>query len=279
MTLNPSSLSRTSVLIRQTPLSLILCFSAASELVFSSTFGGSLTFDVLLALGLMLTGILFSLAFQFFQTNAKVEQTATGLEKLGVWTLFLLFVFVGTSVLIPQITSVTLNIITVQTFYASIPFNLAQPSGLTAAAVFIVLLIPCSEEQFFRGAWGNFFLVLFKKQPFLAPIPGGLVFALFHFAVYGLNYQTLGILFVDGATMISVDAFATGTIDSSILAHMGNNALSFGVAAGIIQSFLPGMAPAAVLLIRFAVPLTLGGVMMVKAFRNGSLRLPGMLRV
>jgi hypothetical protein len=269
-------MNRAKTIIKQTPFSLMMAFIAASELVFTSTFGGTLSYDVVIALALMTTGILFSFAFQFFKVDFRPE-TGVRLEKLGLFTMLILFIFIGTSILVPQISSAALGLITVQTFYASITFNLSQPNGLTAAAIFIIVLIPNSEEQFFRGAWGNFFLVLFRKFPYFAPIPAGAVFAIFHFAVYGLNYQTLGILFVDGATMVAINAFATGVIDSSIVAHMLNNALSFGVAAGILQSYIPGVPPAAIIVLRFAVPLTLGGIMFIRAFRQGNLKLPGFL--
>src|SRR5207237_755637 len=102
VSLEPTSLGRSKALIRQTPLSLVFGFAAASELVFSSTFGGALSYDVVIALALMLTGTIFGLAFQFFKTDFKAE-TLPRLQNLGLWTLFLLFVFVGTSVLVPQI--------------------------------------------------------------------------------------------------------------------------------------------------------------------------------
>lgn len=239
---------------------------SASELVFISIFGGEIYNATVIGLLLIITGMVFSMAFQVFKRDPDV----TGKEATGIisWAFVLLFAFVVTSVFVPQIQFVTASVVTYQAFFAKVTFSLSSPGAITGAFIFIAILIPNAEEQFFRGFWGNLFLYLFRKHPELALIPAGAVFALFHLGNYGLNLYTLGILFLDGMLMVFVGAFITGSITASIIAHSLNNGLNLVVGAGIVAGLLPHvLLPIA----GFAVPLALLGFGMLRVYKRRGL--------
>lgn len=192
-------------------------------------FTSPLAFPTIVAIVLMVFGILGSL---IFHTNVEdANLTDKKLMNIGLGVLVALVGFILINLFVPDLSVAPASTINVRTFFGTFNLSVATLTATLSAFVFSVILIPTAEESFFRGFWGN--LAIQK-----AGLGGGLlaqavIFMVFHIPAYGYAVTTLGIIFGDGLVIAAIDVY-TGSISTGLLAHIGNNALSFLVVTGAV---------------------------------------------
>jgi membrane protease YdiL (CAAX protease family) len=232
--------------IKQSALSYSLAAVSTSILIFLTTFGGTFFIPAVIGLALILTGIVFTMAFKLHKQETAgedfVEEDAPELGLVAVFGLIALMAFVVYNWLIPVLQFAP-GSVTVTTFFSTYQLPLTTQGDLMGAAVFTIFLIPNAEEQFFRGFWGN--LAASYLPPGLSELVAGGIFMVFHTAVYSLflplNIDYILILTAAGFTFVAVDIY-TQDIATSVLAHTGNNALSFLLGGSVITVLFPGVA-------------------------------------
>jgi membrane protease YdiL (CAAX protease family) len=163
--------------------------------------------------------------------------------------------------------------LSIVTFISVVPLDVSNFNNFFGSLMFSAVLVPTSEENFFRGFWAN--LAIAKLGRFGGQLSQASIFAGFHFPAYSaliasglltptsfgvpgispteLLFVVLSIIFVDGLVLGVVDEQAQ-SLSPSILAHGANNLLFFAVAAGVVA--LPFGHPLMILLAA-RVPLTL----------------------
>lgn len=240
------------MLVKQDALSYGLSGFALVGFAFLSTFGGYLVIPTLIGLALLFGSLIMA-------QRQKVEEEDDD-EGFGTVYWQLVFALGGLAVIlfaalyVPQIQFTPGQTVTINAFFGVFTFPSAGLFPLTLLSLFSpifffgVFLIPPSEEQFFRGWITN--LALKVGGPMLAiPVSGiafavlplvisAVTFAVFHFGVYGFTMQTFLILMGSGSVMAFID-IQTGRVSTSMIAHILNNALAFGLQGNILSGFIP----------------------------------------
>jgi hypothetical protein len=218
---------------------------SASTFLFISLFGGDYFFGVVIGMFLIVLGLLGSARFHTEKEAPPPEIEEAG--SLSIFAVVALGAFAVFSWILPLVkfNSAT-QFISLQTFYGNFSFNLSQTTVINGipswvpALLFVGVLIPNAEEQFFRGFWGNLSVA---RLPFLgggAFVVSGAVFALFHAPALNGDPASLAVILLDGTTMTAINS-VTGRLSTSILAHMGNNTLSFLLRASLLSAI--GLPP------------------------------------
>ena len=205
-------MARGKQIIGQDPISILLTFFAMSALVNWDDFPTDLQVDSIIAVVLMLAGLVMAMVMHFETEDDDLTEKKE--QRILVYFLLALVAFFVFNRFVPDVLT-----------YAS---NAANYTALTTlgfpSALFLVILVPVSEEQFNRAAWGNF---LIKRAGLtVGMFLGGIEFTLYHFATYGYNTNDLGIIFAAGVVFIFVDV-KTGTVTTSMLGHIVNNGFSY----------------------------------------------------
>jgi len=152
------------------------------------------------------------------------------------------------SLFVPQITNFS-GALSVVSFLGVIPLATTGFNNFFGSIIFSAVLVPTSEENFFRGFWAN--VAIAKLGSFGGLVAQATIFMAFHIPAYGWVPATLGIIFMDGLILGAIDNQAQ-SITPSILAHSMNNLLYFLTLAGVVV--LP-FVPHAVLGVPFIVTL------------------------
>ncbi len=268
-------------MIKQSFLSLLLAAAGVGgAAIFTQTFGGTYYFPEGIAISLILMGLVMGL---YFGVEAPTEEgdlpeveNEQKLALVGTLAIAGLGIFAVLGFIIPQIKFAT-GSINIVSFAVQTTLPTLTSSQQIGSFVFSCITIPNAEEQFFRGFWGNLMLRVFP--PGIAEVMSGVIFMIFHTAVYsllfpGLNFNLIFILIGAGATFVAIDAYSQD-ITTSVLAHMGNNALSFLVGGSIIAKVFPSAhLPWAPGLIIIAFPMS---ILAYKAAKYG--RLPNLAKL
>jgi len=101
-------------------------------------------------------------------------------------------------------------------------FIIGVELSIVSLRLFAALMAIC-EEQFFRGFFTNFFLKIFNN-PYVAAGLSGVVFAIYHFRVYGTSNAFFYVIISGFA--LSYVAIKSGRLSPCILAHVINNILA-----------------------------------------------------
>lgn len=244
--------------LRQDSISLFALAIGFGSLVFlflnGEGFSAPLAFPVVVAIFLALTGVVGSeLASKFARNrvndvNSRLRRNDFVIISIGVPVALLGFLL--SNRFVPIFFQLSVTSIAFKTFYGTFTLSIATATDISAAIFFSVILIPVAEENFFRGFFGNLFLV--RADPVIANVAQASVFMLFHIPAYGYNYQTLAVIFADGIVLMAIDE-AAQSLSPGIIAHMLNNALAYGAVAGAVV--LPGYL--AVMGVPFGVLLSL----------------------
>ena len=99
----------------------------------------------------------------------------------------------------------------------------AVTPGTTDAALYTTLFA-IAEERFFRGGI-NTFLQWKLSNPMLAVMVGALVFAAYHLAVFGTNFNSLAYVLFAGF-LFGYVTYKTGRLTAATLAHVLNNLIA-----------------------------------------------------
>lgn len=223
--------------------SLILAAAAGGASVFVMVAGGPYFFDGVIAGFLMLMGLVFGIATG---ADVKAKEVPANQEAAVVTTVSTLtFAALGAFMVFSYLLNVfqfvkSTDTLNVATTFGIVSFPLSQTigtgafvtSGYLLGLIFTGIIIPNSEEQFFRGLWGN--LSVKGLGPELGALGAGAAFMVFHIPVYGSNPYFLATVFMDGATIMAVD-IASGRLVTGVLAHMANNLLSFLLQGSILS--------------------------------------------
>lgn len=256
---------------RQSVSSILLTSFATSSLIFLSVFGGTYFLPVMIENTIMVVGLVMSLYVGKLGRTHDVEIEETDEDSaqgqlVGVFALGALGVFSFlTWVLKPIVFSA--HAMTLVTFSTAYTFPLSTSSEYLGALVFTVLLVPVAEEQFFRGFWGT--VTSTYLPPGIAEIANGGVFMVFHAAVYSLfaplNTNLILLLTSGGAVFLLVDVL-TRDITTSMLGHVGNNALSFLASGSVIAYLAPGLRvpPYFQAALPLAVPALVAGIIIIR---------------
>jgi len=256
---------------------------SASTLAFTSIQGGSNFFGEIVALFLILTGVVGAEVFKV----RKEDLTRTTTDEVTMGTFFVLLaltLFMFFDYLVPRIIF-SQSTVTYDAFWGqfSLPLNATvNVSWIPAwfpALVFIAVLIPNAEEQFFRGFWGNLAVarlggvagaIAFPLGAVLgtgasifialviAASPAGVLFGLFHTPAYNGSLPIIVALSADGTIVIALNSIV-GRLDISIGAHMLNNAMSFAVQQSSVLALIPNLPPSPIHMI---LPLVMPGVLL-----------------
>ena len=274
-------------MIKQDALSYGLSGFALVGFAFLSTFGGYLVIPTLIGLALLFGSLIMA-------QRQKVEEEDDD-EGFGAiyWQLVFalggLVVILFAALYVPQIQFTPGSTVTINAFFGVFTFPSSGLFPLTLLSLFSpifffgVFLIPPSEEQFFRAWITN--LALKVGGPMLAiPVSGmafavlplvisAITFAVFHFGVYGFTMQTFLILMGSGAVMAFID-IQTGRVSTSMIAHIANNALAFGLQGNILSGIIPHFILPVAQFTPLVFPLLFASVLI---FRNRGIRLKGIV--
>ena len=243
--------------IRNNPPSLALTLGAIVGAVFYLTFGG-VYFQpaiIMAAIGLSAFVIMSKTAFDVGGTEG--EPSKRKFEAIAVLGMSGLFAFLLLNIFVPELAFLN-GQATLTTPFGITAFAIGSvySAAWTTSFVFNVFIVPPNEEQFFRVMIGNviakvtqnrnalFFLIavpVVGAFPVVTMLAVGTIFASFHLAVYGLNYQTLAILWGAGSFLYWFDLRAGDPLPS-IFAHMANNALAFLYSGNVLVVYFPSLA-------------------------------------
>jgi membrane protease YdiL (CAAX protease family) len=222
--------------IRQDGLSFFFFAFASAELAFNFLQGESVTagpaFGELVAMFLLIFGLVGWLIAEKFQPHAMPGIALKTSERealnIGLGVVLALFLFILSNKFVPALGVASASTINVYTFFGTFTLSTASLGASFNAFLFVVVLIPTAEENFFRGFWAN--LSIAKAGKFAGILFQAIIFMLFHIPAYGWTIL-LGIIFADGLIIGAIDE-QTGRLSTGILAHSGNNFLAFLVVAG-----------------------------------------------
>ena len=257
--------------IAQDEISLLFFALSSSMLIFiflsGEGFTAPLAFGTIVAIILMVMGVAGSFLFGFRPGEQVINEKAA--LSIGLGFVLALAGFLLFNAFIPTLTVVSpQSVIAVKTFFGTFNLSIAGIEAGAAAFIFAVILIPTAEENFFRGFFANLFIS--RTGKFVGILLSAIVFVIFHIPAYGYDYFTLGIIFADGLVIAAVDV-ETGRISTGILAHVGNNALSYITVTGavVLPSALTILgAPGGQVL---SLPLMLGIYVAVRVHKRGKL--------
>jgi len=230
------------------------------------------TYGVFVAIFLSLIGIAGEpLAAKF--ANKRLPDVDTAIDDtqalhIGIGVLVALFGFSLFNAFIPQLSLVKTDTIQIKSFYGVFVFSIAGVVATAGAFLFTVIQIPTAEENFFRGFLANLFVE--RNGPFIGLLVQAAVFMVFHIPVYGYSWQNLGIIYAAGLTIGGIDV-ATGTISTGLLAHVGNNALSFLVITGSVLLPIPSVIGGVSTGLLISLPIYLATYAIVRALRQPQL--------
>lgn len=257
--------------IAQDEISLLFFALSSSMLIFiflsGESFTSPLAFGTFVAIILMVMGLAGSVLFGFEGEEKALNEKAA--LSIGLGFLIAVVGFILFNAFIPALSIVSpQSVVAVKTFFGTFDLSIAGIEAGASAFIFAVILIPTAEENFFRGFFANLFIS--RTGKFVGIILASTVFMILHIPAYGYNFFTLGIIFMDGIVIAAVDV-ETGRISTGILAHVGNNALSWITVTGAIV--LPtGLsilgAPGGQIL---SLPLMLGIYVAVRVHKRGKL--------
>lgn len=189
--------------IRQDPISLAASAIAITELVFLSVFPGDLQTDSIIAALILVSGLVMQ---RYFKIDAQEGIDSQGRSNIFVYSAIAVVIFFILNIYVPKL-----------------PLSVEAVIGTNVVPdKMFELLIAVSEEQFFRGFLGN--LLITRTNAGIGIFMDGLIFMVYHFAVYGSSASSLGIVFGAGITLMFID-WKTGRVSPSILAHVINNLL------------------------------------------------------
>ena len=189
--------------IRQDPISLAASAIAITELVFLSVFPGDLQTDRIIAALILVSGLVMQ---RYFKIDAQEGIDSQGRSNIFVYSAIAVVIFFILNIYVPKL-----------------PLSVEAVIGTNVVPdKMFELLIAVSEEQFFRGFLGN--LLITRTNAGIGIFMDGLIFMVYHFAVYGSSASSLGIVFGAGITLMFID-WKTGRVSPSILAHVINNLL------------------------------------------------------
>ena len=213
--------------------------------VLNQTFGGTYFFPETIAISITVLGMVFGLYFgvekpseegdQFPEVEGQQQLSLVGVLAIVSLAAFAVFTFVFRDLTFLP------GSVTATPFWGAVTLPTQSLSDQVGSFVFTCVTIPNAEEQFFRAFWGNLMLRIFPSG--IAELMSGVVFMIFHTAVYSLLFpmpawNIMFILIGAGATFVAVDSY-TQDLTTSVLGHMGNNALSFLVGGSIVTKIFP----------------------------------------
>lgn len=190
--------------IKQDPISLVASAIAITELIFLSVFTGDLQIDSIIAAMILISGLVMQ---RYFKVDEQEGIDSKGRQNIFVYTSVAVVIFFVLNIYVPKLP------------LSVLPALVA--SGYLATKMF-ELLIAVAEEQFFRGFLAN--LLITKTNAGIGILMDGIIFTVYHLAVYGSSASDLGIIFGAGITLAFID-WKTGRVSPSILAHVINNLL------------------------------------------------------
>ena len=193
-------------MIRQDAISKAFTVLAFAELIFLATFTGQIATASLIAAVILAAGLVLDRLSKFDSEDATVTEQARGQ----------IIQYVGISVLV---------FVALDNFIYALPaFVTVSSTGLDwFQAHLFGILIAVAEEQFFRGFLMNWLMVK-TRTLVVAYLMDGLIFAVYHLAVYGTSPANLAIVFGAGVTLAVVD-WKAQRVSPSIIAHVINNLL------------------------------------------------------
>lgn len=119
---------------------------------------------------------------------------------------------------------ICLAVISVTSFFVSaLPSMTGELSFTPTNTVLYSILMAVAEEHFFRGALTGYLLTV--TSPSLAVIGSGMIFGVYHLAVYGTDPSAMIYVMVAGM-VLSWAAVRTRRLSPGILAHVANNIMS-----------------------------------------------------
>jgi membrane protease YdiL (CAAX protease family) len=152
--------------------------------------------------------------------------------------------------------------VTYTAFFSTFSLPYSGSAQQMASDAFLVFCVPWGEENFFRALWGGLFIRYLP--PGLAEVSSGIIFMVFHAAVYSLflgpAWGLIGLLTGAGAVFVGADE-ASGDIGSSLLGHSAWNLSSVAV-QGNIAVILFGAPPASLAALG-ASPLLVGALTVI----------------
>ncbi|MEM1944084.1 MAG: type II CAAX endopeptidase family protein [Candidatus Caldarchaeum sp.] len=200
-------------MIRQDGLSIALTIVAASQLLFLGTFGPQIVSVTVFILAILLVGIVLSMWLGLSQVDEKLDPEER--QELLVWTVVALAA-IGLLNLLNLFKPAAGTILSIALS------NIAEDARALVSRM-LGILIAVAEEQFFRGALTNLFIT--RVGPAASTVLSGIIFGVYHLAVYGSSLTTLAII-AGAGTVLSYTAVKTGRVSTPMLAHVANNILA-----------------------------------------------------
>lgn len=264
-------------MIRQDAISFFFFSFASAELAFGflqgESFNSTLAFGQIVAIILLVFGLI---GWLFSEKATKHPMPGVALEtsqkeqlNITIGVVLGLFLFVLSNKFVPALSVASASVVNVFTFFGTFSLSTATLGAATNAFMFTVILIPTAEENFFRGFWGNISISSCGK--FVGIILQAVIFMLFHIPAYGWTIL-LGIIFADGLIIGAIDE-QTGRLSTGILAHVGNNFLSYIVVTGAVVVQSPFVVAGVGMNSFLSLPLLLGVWGFVKV-RRGKVNSP-----
>ncbi|MEM4273960.1 MAG: type II CAAX endopeptidase family protein [Candidatus Caldarchaeum sp.] len=200
-------------MIRQDGVSIALTVVAASQLIFLGTFGTQIVTVTVFILAIMMVGLVLSMWLGYSERDESIDSEER--EQLLVWSIVALA------------TIGALNLLNLFKPAAGTILSIALGNVAAEARALVSrmlgVLIAVAEEQFFRGALTNMFIRTVGQAASM--VLSGIIFAVYHLAVYGSQPTTM--LIIAGAgTILAFTAIRTGRVSTPMIAHVVNNVLA-----------------------------------------------------
>ena len=196
-------------MIKQDVISITLTSLAVMMLLFLSTFGQDLMLRSVFAVSLIVAGVVLARMTKTYDEDDDVSWM--DLKYTFQYVVMSLGVIMLLSMVVPKIS-------------LSIDTSQLSSSDLFLVPKMFGVLIAVSEETFFRLYATNYF-ILKSGSLSLGLISSGLLFGVYHLAVYGTNPNLM--IYVTGAgILLSYVAFKTQRVSTTMIAHVIINALA-----------------------------------------------------
>lgn len=200
-------------MIRQDGVSIALTLVAASQLLFLGTFGAAVIGVTVFILTILIVGIVLSMWLGMAEKDDSMDPEER--SQLLVWSVLSLAV-------IGMLNILNLFKPAAGTVLSTALLNVSEDARMLVSRM-LGVLIAVAEEQFFRGALTNIFLRNLGSAG--AVVLSGVIFGVYHLAVYGSQPTTLFIVAAAGS-ILAYAAIKTGRVSTPMIAHVANNVLA-----------------------------------------------------
>jgi len=180
-------------------ISTSFMFIAGIIIVYLSVYG----YNIITSLALLTVSVAF---YWLMGKSARIDKKISGREGRNIMSN----------------TAMAVGFMMVANFLGIFLFTVPVEGMVLTDVLLMAVLFAIVEEIFFRGALLDFFLWKLKKVPSAAIFLSAVVFAVFHFRVYGTNPSALYVMLAVGMILGFV-AWKTKRLTPVLLAHIINN--------------------------------------------------------